>query len=450
MTRDQRPRRTRRTIVALVVAVAIHGAPVAAIDLLRSYELSRVNDGQLKVARARADQGREALPQATAQLWPNIGLNYAYGYTDQQRTFAGISDSQRYPSRNGAIQLRQPIYRKNLVAQVDQARSSVQGTEAQLDKDFQSLGVRVVGAYFDALFARDNLDLILVQRATYEAQLRAAKLGLNAGTGTRTDIDDIQSRYDLLVADEIKVRLGIASSTQQLEIFVGEKIQNLSTLNAPALRLDEYDPGKLDTWLERALMENPDMRVLRSKLDAAIASVEIAKSGHYPTLDLVAQYTESTGDSTNTLPRTDNNVGYIGMQLTVPIFAGGYVNSQVRQATAALDEAREAYDYAKDDLQLQIKKEYDTLNASIARVKALEIALVSGDQMVISTQKSVQGGVRTVLDVLIAEQQRFNTRVELARARYQILISSATLHGYVGDLNQEKVARINQVLVKAS
>ncbi len=190
--------------------------------------------------------------------------------------------------------------------------------------------------------------------------------------------------------------------------------------------------------------------MLRARLDAAVAAVEIAKAGHYPTLDLVAQYTESTGDSTNTIPRTDNKVGYIGMQLTVPIFAGGYVNSQVRQSIAALEEANEAYNYSKDDLQLQIKKEFDTLNAAIARVKALEVALASGDQMVISTQKSVQAGVRTMLDVLIAEQQRFNTRVELARARYQILVSTATLQSYVGDLDQERVARINRVLAKTT
>ncbi len=110
------------------------------------------------------------------------------------------------------------------------------------------------------------------------------------------------------------------------------------------------------------------------------------------------------------------------MQLSVPIFAGGYVNSTVRQATAAADEAREAYEYARDDLQLRVKREFDALKAGISRVRALEIALASADQVVLSNQKGVLAGTRTTLDVLIVEQQRFNTQVDLAQARYQLLV----------------------------
>ena len=439
-------RPVRALIAAVVLAGTAHVAPASAIDLLRSYELAMVNDGQLKVARARAEQGREALPQAQAQLWPNIGFTYSYGQVDQTRSLNNISEDLNYPSRSGALQLRQPIYRKYLFSQVDQAKWKVEGTEAQLDKDFQAMGARVVGAYFDALFARDSLELILAQLASYEAQLRAAKRAFAAGTGTRTDIDDVQARYDLLRAEEIRARQAIGSTTKQLEIYVGEPVVALSSLNEQRFRPDEFDPESLDPWLSRALAYNPDVRALKARYEAALAGVEMARSGHYPTLDLVASAGQSTGEQTGTLPRTEYQTNYVGVQLNVPIFAGGYVNSQVRQAIATMDEAREALDYAKDDLTLQVRRTFDALKAGVSRVRALEVALVSADQMVVSNQKGVQAGTRTTIDVLVAEQQRFNTRVDLAKERYQMLVNRATLLEFVGDLNAETVARINQAL----
>lgn len=440
------PGRIRVLLAAFVLAGAAHAAPASAIDLLQSFELAMVNDGQLRVARARAEQGREALPQATAQLWPNVGFTYSYGQVDQTRSLNNVSTDLNYPSWSGALQVRQPIYRKQLFAQVDQAKWRVEGTEAQLDKDFQSMGARVVGAYFDALFARDSLELILAQLASYQAQLRAAKLAFASGTGTRTDIDDVQARYDLLRAEEIKARQAIESTTQQLEIYVGERIRALSSLNEQQFRPDRFDPESLDPWLSRALEYNADVRGLKARYEAALAGVELARSGHYPTLDLVASAGQSTGEQTGTLPRTDYRTNYVGVQLNVPIFAGGYVNSQVRQAIAAVDEAREALDYAKEDMTLQVRRTFDALKAGISRVRALEVALVSADQMVVSNQKGVQAGTRTTIDVLAAEQQRFNTRVDLAKERYQMLVNRATLLGFVGDLNASTVAQINQAL----
>jgi outer membrane protein TolC len=172
----------------------------------------------------------------------------------------------------------------------------------------------------------------------------------------------------------------------------------------------------------------------------------MARAGHLPTVDIVAQHTYSKGDSNNVFPRTENTTNYVGLQVSVPIFSGGGVNSAVRQTTAAAEEARASYEFAGDDLRLKVQQQFDAVKAGISRVQALERAMVSADQNVLSNQKGVQAGTRTTLDVLIVEQQRFNTQVDLTKARYQILVSWATLLSYVGDLNGEQIARINRVL----
>ena len=449
-----RPRITRllrRALVTALAGAALHAAPAAAIDLLRSYELALANDGQLKVAKARADAGREALPQAYSQVLPNISLSAAYGQTQQDRSLNGIAEpTQYYPTQNNGVTLRQTIYRQYQFSQVDQAKSKVAGVDAQLDSDFQTLGVRLVTAYFDALFARDALNLIEAQKRSYEAQLRAAKLALTAGSGTRTDIDDIQTKYDLLLADEIRARQGIVSSTLQLQIFVGEPVERLTTLDPARFQADAHDPQALPDWLDRALEYNAELRALKARRDAAEASIMMAKSGHLPTLDLIAQYNYSKGDSSNVFPSTENKTNYIGLQLNIPIFSGGGVISSVREAEANAEEARQAYDYARDDLRLKVRNSFDAIKAGISRVRALERALASADQNVISNQKGVQAGTRTTLDVLNVEQLRFNTQVDLARARYQILVAWAQLLSYVGDLTTDQVARINRVLSGAA
>ena len=441
------PCRSPRGLLAVVALVAgAHAAPAAAVDLLQAYDLAKANDGQLKIAKARADASREALPQATAQLWPNVGFSYNYGPIDQQRKLSGLSEHLSYPSQSGTLQLRQPLFRLNLYYGLDQAKWQVASSDALYDRDFQTMGTRVVGAYFDALFSRDSLELIRTQLASYEGQLRAAKLAFAAGTGTRTDIDDIQARYDLLRADEIKARQAIDASTLQLEIYVGEKVRELAPLNEQRFRANELDPQSFDVWLARALDYSPDTRRLKAQFEAASAAVDVATAGHWPTLDLVASASASTGDQTSTFPRTEYQTTYVGVQVNLPIFTGGYVNSQVRQAIAQRDEARESYDYARDDLSLQVRKTFDALKAGISRIQALEIALASAHQMVVSNQKGVAAGTRTTLDVLAAEQQRFNTAVELAKERYQMLVHHATLLGYVGDLNTGTVADLNRIL----
>ncbi len=437
----------RRALAGALLATSVQATPAGAIDLLKSYELALANDGQLKVAKARADAGREALPQATALLLPNLTFSYAYGQTNQDKSLDGVTTpTQNFPSKSAGLVLRQPIYRKNLFSQYDEAKSKVVGVEAQLDKDFQGMGVRLASAYFDALFAGDSLDLIGAQKASYAAQLRAATLAVKAGTGTRTDVDETQARLDLLLAEEIRARQAINSTVEQLEIFVGEPIKSLSTLDPASFRADAFDPIALDGWVTRAYEYNPDLRAQKARLEAALSGIGIASAGHHPSVDLVAQYNNVTGDGTNIFPRTETKSTYVGVQLNVPIFSGGYVNSTVRQATAAAEEAREMYEYLRVDLRLKVKQAFDSLKAGISRVSALETALTSAEQVVLSNRKGVLAGTRTNLDVLNVEQQRFNTKVDLAKARYQLLVAWATLQGYVGDLNVDQIRRINRSL----
>lgn len=434
----------------LGLALVSFGSAAWSMDLLQAYELAQVEDATLQAARSAALAGRERLPQARSQFFPNVSANFSYNRNDLASTtpdFLGRDQTtnNKYPSSNQSLTLRQPIYRSHLMAQYRQAQAQVDETEATLAQEEQSLTARVSSAYFEALLAHDQLDLVLAQRATYTTQLDLARKTLAAGSGTRTDIDESQARLDMNTALEIEARQHITYTEQQLQALINQPVGQLAKLKVASLDLSDPQPNRLEDWVERAERSSPQLQALRAQIEVAREEVGKAKAGHLPVLDAIAQLSRSKSESVTSTASSHNNTS-IGLQLNVPLFAGGYVNSQVRQALAGQTRAEQAYEAGRRDLGVRVYKEYRGVTEGVPKIKALEQALRSSDQLVLSSRKSFQAGSRTVLDVLNAEQQRVFVLRDLAQARYMYLNSRVRLLSLVGGADLEAVQAINRYL----
>ena len=423
---------------------------VMSMDLLKAYEAAKLQDATILAARATAQAGRENLPQALAQLLPNISASVGYNQNNLTSTtpnFLGVEQTTKtdYPSQSQTLTLRQPLYRPFLKAQYQQAGARVDDANALLNQEEQNLVVRVVGAYFEAMLTHEQLNLVLAQRKAYTTQLDVARKSFAAGSGTRTDIDAAQAQLDLNAAEEIEVRQNMVYTLRQLEILVGQPIDQLSTLNTSKLQLLGPQPNNLLDWITRAEQNSPEIKSLKALVEVARLEVNKNQSGHYPTLDAIAQLSRSQSENfTNTQNRYNN--ASVGLQLNVPLFAGGAVTSSIRQALAARDRAEQLLEAGRRDLGLRVHKEFRGLTENIPKINALEQALVSADQLVLSSSKSFQAGSRTVVDVLNAEQKRSVVLRDLAQARYLYLISNIRLLALVGAADVEAVRSINQVL----
>jgi len=423
---------------------------VLSMDLLKAYETAKLQDATILAARATAQAGRENLPQALAQLLPNISASVGYNQNNLTSTtpnFLGVEQTTKtdYPSQSQTLTLRQPLYRPFLKAQYQQAGARVDDANAVLNQEEQSLVVRVVGAYFEAMLTHEQLNLVLAQRKAYTTQLDVARKSFAGGSGTRTDIDAAQAQLDLNAAEEIEARQNMVYTLRQLEILVGQPIDQLSTLNISKLQLLSPQPNNLLDWITRAEQNSPQIKSLKALVEVARLEVNKNQSGHYPTLDAIAQLSRSQSENiTNTQNRYNN--ASVGLQLTVPLFAGGAVTSSVRQALAARDRAEQLLEAGRRDLGLRVHKEFRSLTENIPKISALEQALISADQLVLSSSKSFQAGSRTVVDVLNAEQKRSVVLRDLAQARYIYLISNIRLLALVGAADVEAVRSINQVL----
>lgn len=420
------------------------------MDLQQAYDAAVENDATIRAARAGAAAGRERLPQAKAQLQPNVSLSAGRNYNDLTsvgRSFLGqpIKSEIHYYSGNQSLSVRQPIYRPYLTAQLRQAQAQVEDAEATLERDEQSLVIRVGEAYFEALLTSDQLALVLAQKETYTTQVDAARRGFSAGTGTRTDVDEAQARLDMTTAQELEARQNVEFTRRRIEVLTGQNDAALATLDVDRFTPMAPVPNSVDAWIERAERSSPELQSLRAQLEAAYQEIEKTRAGHLPTLDAVAQWARSSSDNvTSVNSRYDNKT--IGLQLSVPLYAGGYVSSTVRQAVATQERVREMLEATRRDLGVRVHREFRGMTEGVARIKALEQAVYSAEQAMLSNRKSFEAGSRTTLDVLNAEQQKTMAQRDLAQARYVYLVSRLRLQSLAGDDRQVSVAQANSTL----
>lgn len=440
------PLALRRLQVCALLAAGL-AAPAQALDLRQAYDAAFAHDATIRAARAGAAAERERLPQALAQQRPQVTLNASRNHNDLESKSADVFGQPRrasnhYYSGNQTLSVRQPLYRPYLAAQLRQARAQVDEANASLERDEQALVVRVGEAYFDALLAREQIALLQAQKASNVTQLDAACKSFAAGTGSRTDIDEVQARLDLTLAQELETTQNVEFTQRRLEMLTGQSAAALAGIDVPRFVPAAPLPQRLDAWIARAEAASPDLQALQAQVEAARLEVQKAQAGHRPTLDAVAQWSRSQSDSVSNI-----NSRYlqksVGLQLSVPLYAGGAVNSQVRQALASEERARAALESARRELGVRVHQEFRSMTEGVLRVRALEQAQRSAQQALLSSQKSLQAGSRTTLDVLQAEQQHTTTLRDLAQARYRYLVAQLNLQSLAGHDRRQNIDQAN-------
>jgi len=432
----------------LIAAVVAFPAP--AEDLLQVYRDAQRYDAVYAGARYSLEAGRERIPQARALLLPSLSAtaNAAAQHINVQSTNELVTPSfTRNPSSLGYnLTLSQPVYRPQNVLQRDQADYQVRQAEATFAQAAQDLAVRASQAYFDVLGAQDTLALVGAQKAAISEQLAQAKRNFEVGTATITDTHEAQARYDLIVAQEIAAQNDLDSKRRALQTVGGKEYQQLKPLRTD-IRLAPPNPNDMQSWV--ALAEKQAYPVLAQEATAEVAQLEAKRqsAGHMPTLDIVGTYgtTRDTGSLQQPVGR-DITQGQIGLQLAVPLYAGGGISSREREAAANYLKAREDLLNARRQAALTTQQTYLAVINGIAQVGALEQALTSSQSALDSNKLGYEVGVRINIDVLNAQQQLFQTRRDLAVARYNAILNQLRLKAAAGSLRDEDLEEVNRAL----
>ncbi|KAB2319710.1 TolC family outer membrane protein [Betaproteobacteria bacterium SCN1] len=428
--------------LALALAFAL---PAHAANLSDAYRDAQAYDAQYAAARAALEAGREKAEQGRAGLLPQVDLsgNVTRSHVDSSLPGGDVD----YTGNGASINAVQPLFRKQNWVAFEQAKNQTRIAEMQFKLAEQELILRVAQAYFDVLQSQDNIAFIGAQKAAISEQLASAKRNFEVGTATITDTHEAQARYDLAVAQEIAEQNTLNIRLRALEKLIGKPAGALDALVEPAQL--KAETGGIDEWADRAARGNLQTEIQRIAKTIADQEVERNRAGHYPTLDAVAGYNVNNNQNLGTL-QADMRTASIGLQLNLPIYQGGLVSSRVREAVANQEKARQDLEAAARDAGLSARQAYLNVESGVARVRALEQALVSSRAQLDSTKLGLSVGVRTNLDVLNAEQQVLSARRDLAGARYAWLLAGLSLKAAVGTLNPADLAEIDQHLKPAT
>ncbi|MEI2416278.1 TolC family outer membrane protein [Orrella sp. JC864] len=438
---------------AVLAAALAAGGAVQAQDLMQSWQSALARDPLYAAARAAYRAGQERLPQARANLLPNLSAALGGEYAEIRTS--GNSGRVRSGTRaTWDLVLTQPLFDWAAFKALDQAELLVGDSGIALQQAYQDLLLRLAQAYFDVLAAQDTLAAIEAEKSAVAEQLAFAKRSFELGNATITDTYEAQSRYDLLIAQELQAQNALDVARDVLATVTGQRPGALSELpySAP---LPSPQPTGLQAWLDQGVPSN--LGVQRGQLQTRIAQygIDIARAGHYPRLDLQA----SSGSATNqglqsrNLPAgtsgrpIDSSVGVV---LSIPLYSGGGVSSRVTEQVALAEQARQLLENARRSAEQQIRQYHAGVLSGLARIRALEAGEASSRAAVQANRTGYEVGVRINLDVLNAQQQLYATLRDLARARYDTVMAGLRLRAAGGLLAESDLAAINQLLLPPS
>lgn len=435
----------RRVASAVAAACALQAGNASAVTLEQAYDAALQNDPTYRMNFYENEAGKESRILGRAGLLPNISGNYQANRNTADLTthFTVGPDSlihPQYMSRSTGVQLRQPLINLDAVARYRQGKVQTEQSAAQFAANTGEVALRVVGAYLDALYASDQLALALVARDMYREQQSVNNRLFEKGEGTKTDMLETQSRLDLAEAQVLEAQDTLTAQRNTLEGVIGMDAGVLDTLS-PNFRFAPLKPATFEEWKALALANNHELEAGRFAVENARLEILKARAGHAPRLDFVAGYSKDNAASLNTYNQDTVNRS-IGVQLNIPLYAGGAVNAQTRQAVAGHERAKADLDTRTNKVLLELRKSHSLVVSSVARIDALVKAVDSGKLLMTATEQSIKGGVRINLDLLNAQQQLYTSQRDLAQARYSYLLGILRLRAAAGILSGSDVNEI--------
>lgn len=448
--------------IALLLLSFGSPALVQGASLLEVYQQALQSDPLIHEAESRRQAALEAAPQARALLLPQIsaGAQYSSSNFDGSSaeggaggTIASVTSESSTTSTGWTVDLRQTLFRWDQWVGLRKAEKQVAKAQVNYEAAQQDLIVRVVTRYFDVLAAEDQLTSIHADRTAIARQLEQAKQRFEVGLIAITDVQESQAAYDQAVANEIGSKRSLATAREFLREITGEYIRILSAPDDD-FPLTPPNPASEASWNEIAMAQN--LALVSSRFDEQIARDEIAfrRSGHYPTLDLVANISSAESEITDQVRNsiqfpdidTDGNRDSISIQLSIPIFSGGRTSSRVKEAVYLHRATRQQLQRVARETERQTRDAYLGVISEISRVQALKQSVASSRTALEATQAGFEVGTRTIVDVLNSQFSLYAAITNFYQSRYAYIGNVLRLKLAAGTLQVQDLEEIDQWL----
>ena len=413
-------------------------------DLIETHQLALSNNPDLNSAYLNKYSTFEFRSQSIAQMLPNISLS---GSSDRQRlnnkkTTFQSNGTQNYWNHSFALNFKQPIFNWGHWVQLNQSENRIAQSEAQYQATYQELIVQTTEAYFNILAAQDNFEFTISEKNAIEKQLEQATHRFKVGLIAITDVHEAQAGYDQSIANEIEAVNLLDDSKENLREIIGENEANLNLLqeNIP---MNLPEPADIKSWSESAEKNNFNIIAQLNQAEVARKEVNLKRSSHLPTIDLVGNY--GVQDNTSNFGLRGDSQS-IGLEFNLPIFEGGGTHSRAKQAQFNYQREKEGLTKVKRTVTRQVRNAYRDVISSLSRVKALFATVKSSESALEATEAGFEVGTRTMVDILTEQRNLYRSMRDYSRSRYDYLINGIKLKEAAGSLSETDLQEINQYL----
>lgn len=435
-----------KKLLPILIGLSLSGFSTLsqAENLMQVYQQARLSNPELRKSAADRDAAFEKINEARSPLLPQLGLGADYTYSNGYRDANGVNSN----ATSASLQLTQTLFdmSKWRALTLQEKSAGIQDVTYQTDQ--QTLILNTATAYFNVLNAIDVLSYTQAQKDAVYRQLDQTTQRFNVGLVAITDVQNARSQYDTVLANEVTARNNLDNAVEQLRQVTGNYYPELASLNVDGFKTNK--PQAVNALLKEA--ENRNLTLLQARLSQDLAREQIrqAQDGHLPTLDLTASNTSYSGSKTNSSQYDDSNMGQnkIGLSFSLPLYQGGMVNSQVKQAQYNFVGASEQLESAHRSVVQTVRSSFNNINASISSINAYKQAVVSAQSSLDAMEAGYSVGTRTIVDVLDATTTLYNAKQQLANARYTYLINQLNVKSALGTLNEQDLVALNNTLGK--
>jgi len=442
-----------KKLLPILIGLSLSGfsAMSQAENLLQVYQQARLSNPDLRRSAADRDAAFEKINEARSPLLPQLGLGADYGYSNGYRDANGVNTT----TSSAALSLTQTIFDMSKWRQLTLQEKSAGIQDVTFQTDQQTLILNTATAYFNVLSAIDSLSYTEAQKQAIYRQLDQTTQRFNVGLVAITDVQNARSQYDNVLANEVTARNNLDNALEQLRQVTGNYYPQLASLNVDAFKTTK--PESVSNLLKEA--ENRNLTLLQARLsqDLAREQIRLAETGHLPTVGLTAStsvsdssYSGSATSGPAGAQYNDSNIGQnkVGINFSLPIYSGGAVNSQVKQAQYNFVGASEQLESAHRNVVQTVRSSFNNVNASISSINAYKQSVVSAQSSLDATEAGYAVGTRTIVDVLDATTTLFNAKQQLSSARYNYLINQLNIKAALGTLNEQDLQILNSNLGK--
>lgn len=436
-------------LLPLLIGLSLGGFSVAsqAENLLQVYQQARLSNPDLRSSAADRDAAFEKINEARSPLLPQLGLGADYTYNSGYRDARDTHND----SKSASLQLTQTIFdmSKWRALTLQEKTAGIQDVTYQTAQ--QTLILNTATAYFNVLNAIDTLSYTEAQKQSIYRELDQTTQRFNVGLVAITDVQNARSQYDTVLANEVSARNALDNAVETLRQVTGNYYPNLASLNVDTFKTEKPQP--VNALLKEAESRNLSLLSARLSQDLAREQIRSSETGHMPTLDLTASTglsnTRYGGDRAS--PNSNDNISgsnQVGLSFNMPLYSGGSVSSQVKQAQYAFVAASEQLESAHRSTVQTVRSSFNNVNASISSIEAYKQSVVSAQSSLDAMEAGYSVGTRTIVDVLDATTTLYNAKQQLANARYSYMINQLNIKSALGTLNEQDLQMLNSRLGK--